>query len=245
MSLCLGFLNYEKLELSSANLRYLDSPEKERLNQLGSQFLKSQFLAGRILAKSLLSMRLGIAPPSVKIEIHPSGRPVNTAEMQFSISHSKGLAACVTGRNLLGLDLERRQQRRHLMPIAEDFFHRSEFARIRRRSSAQALQLFYEYWTIKEAYIKARNMSVGDLRMVPPITMSDRLNIAQNSLSVESPSTDSGHPQMEAIFFTLSNEYFLAIASSSVSRKITIAPNFPLPENLNLGEIRSCIFNTS
>jgi len=245
LSLTLGFLDYKKLELSPANLRYLDSSEKEKLNRLASKFLQSQFLAGRILAKSLLSMRLGIAPLSVKIRIHPSGRPINTAKMQFSISHSKGLAACVAGQKLLGLDLERRLQRRHYISIAEDFFHESEFTRIKREGGVKALQLFYEYWTIKEAYIKARNMSVGNLRMVPPVKISDRLSITHDNLNIELPPADSGRPQIEAMFFTLSKEYILAIASSPFPRKITIAPDFPLPKNLNFGEARSCTFNLS
>jgi len=245
MSLCLGFLDYEDLESSPANLRYLDTSEKEIFNRLATKFLKSQFLAGRILAKSLLSTRLDISPHRVRIEIHPGGRPISTAEIQFSISHSNGLAACATGRKLLGLDLERRLQRRHYISIAEDFFHESEFAQIKRKSGFGALQLFYEYWTIKEAYIKARNMSVWDLRMVPPAKMDDNPEIIRGNLSVESSSTDFEPPQIEAIFYTLSNKYILAIASSPAPREITIAPDFPLPKDLSLGEAKNCTFNAS
>jgi len=239
----LGFLEYENLELSPANLSYLDSSEKEKLGLFSNSFLKSQFLAGRILAKSLLSTQLKIELRDIKIEIQPSGRPISTTKTHFSLSHSSGLAACVTGEEFLGLDLERRSQRKHYISIAKDFFHESELVQI--ESNAKSLQLFYEYWTIKEAYIKANNMSVWNLKMVPPARLSNRPGpkITRHNLNTKSLTSNFDNSQMEAVSCTLSDEYILAIASSSIPRKIVIVPDFPLPERFNLDESRLYTFD--
>jgi len=245
MKLFLGFLEYENLELSPANLRYLDSSEKEKLKQFTDEPLKREFIAGRILAKSLLSAELGIELHRVRIEIHPSGRPISKVEKQFSLSHSKGLAACAIGQDLLGLDLERKLQRKHYISIAKDFFHETEFARIKFGNSATSLQLFYEYWTIKEAYIKANNMSIWNLKLVPPAKTSCKLS-PENALgkpNIESHSIDSGNSQIEAVSYTLSDEYILAIASSPAPHGITIAPNFPFPKRLSIKEAKRYTFD--
>jgi len=244
MSLFLGFLEYESLELSSFNLKFLDSSEKEKLRQFSNKFLKRQFLAGRLLAKSLLSAQLGIALHSVKIKIHPSGRPINSANIQFSLSHSNGLAACVTGQGLLGLDLERRAERKHYISIARDFFHEPELILIERGNSARSLQLFYEYWTVKEAYIKANNMSVWNLKMVPPAKIGKKPEITQGNQDVESNFGNFERSQIEAISYILSNEYILAIASSPAPDEITIAPDFPLPEGFNFSETNRYAFDS-
>jgi len=239
MKFLLGFLEYENLELSPANLEYLDSPEKDKLNQFTNRLLKRQFLGGRILAKSLLSTQLNIEIRNVRIEIHPSGRPISTAA--FSLSHSSGLTACITGEEFLGLDLERRSQRKHYMSIAKDFFHEQELAQIEFEN--KSLQLFYEYWTIKEAYIKANNMSVWNLKMVPSAKLSNKPGpkITQGNLNVVT--SDYNHSPIEAISYMLSNEYFLAIASSPAPREIVINPDFPLPERFNLNEAKHYIFD--
>jgi len=244
MNLFLGFLEYENLELSPANLRYLDSSETERLNQFSNRLLKSQFLAGRILAKSLLSTKLEIELRSVKIEIHPSGRPISAAKIQFSLSHSGGLAACVAGQESLGLDLEHQSRRKHYISIAEDLFHEPELARIESENGAKAQRLFYEYWTIKEAYIKANNMSVWNIRSVPPVRLNSKPSpkVTRGKLNVETFTSDSEPPQIEAVSYTLSNEYIFAIASSPAPSEITIVPDFPLPERFNLDEARRYTF---
>jgi len=242
MSLFLGFLEYENLELSPANLRFLDSPEKERLNQLSNKIIKSQFLAGRILAKSLLSAELDIAIHSVKIEIQPSGRPTNPANIQFSLSHSNGLAACVAGQGSLGLDLERRVQRKNYISIARDYFHEPEITSMKCENSAKSLQLFYEYWTVKEAYIKANNMSIWNLKLVPPTKMSEKSD--RGNPDVESHSGNFERSHIEAVSYALSDEYILTIASSPAPSGIAIAPDFPLPEGFNLSESKRYTFDS-
>lgn len=89
------------------------------------------------------------------------GGPSIGGEVDFNISHSGQMVACAIGKgSRVGIDIEKVDERRHLLNF-EGYFFEEEWERI--MSSEDVYGAFYEYWTKKEAALKAdgRGLSVS------------------------------------------------------------------------------------
>src|SRR5690606_22118977 len=91
------------------------------------------------------------------------GRPEVAAEhaLAFNVSHTHGLIALgVSRQGVLGVDVE--SLLRPARPeLAENLFAPAEHEDLQRLPPEQRGLRFYEYWTLKEAYIKARGMGLS------------------------------------------------------------------------------------
>ena len=117
--------------------------------------------------RSLLGCYLRVAPQSIEFQFNSHGKPSLSgghehSGLRFNLSHSHGLAllAFARGRDL-GVDIEKVRPERPAEPLAERFFAPAEAARLRSLPSAQKPQAFFECWTRKEAYIKARGQGLS------------------------------------------------------------------------------------
>jgi 4'-phosphopantetheinyl transferase len=119
------------------------------------------------LAREVLSRYAPIAPRDWRFEAGRYGKPriVGPAgfakRIAFNISHTDGLVIVgVTSRRALGVDVEC-MQRRAALEVAERFFSAPEVRALQRLPvQMQALQ-FWELWTLKESYVKARGMGLS------------------------------------------------------------------------------------
>lgn len=78
------------------------------------------------------------------------------AEISFNISHSgdHGLMG-VRPRGGLGIDVEQRQPRRHMDLLIDTVFTETEQATFTTAEGSDRTDLFLDFWTMKEALIKA------------------------------------------------------------------------------------------
>ncbi len=80
------------------------------------------------------------------------------AAIQFSVSHAGGLIALsIALSNRLGTDVEdvRRTNVGDVLAVARRFFSSTEAVDIESRPRCMRRESFFEYWTLKEAYVKA------------------------------------------------------------------------------------------
>jgi len=142
--------------------------EAERMQETRYFFAhdRKRYLVTRALTRTVLSKYSSVRPHDWLFVNDRYGRPlVANAEansLAFNISHTKGLIAlAVTNGGAIGVDVENLQAREGSLEIADRFFSPSETA-ILRETSHECLQYrFFEYWTFKEAYIKARGMGLS------------------------------------------------------------------------------------
>jgi 4'-phosphopantetheinyl transferase len=118
--------------------------------------------AARGYLRELLGRYLEVAPQSVELQFNPFGKPalagvLAARDLRFNLSHSHGLVlfAFTRGREL-GVDIERIRPDFATTEIAGRFFSAAESARLRSLAPEQQPRAFFECWTRKEAYIKAR-----------------------------------------------------------------------------------------
>jgi 4'-phosphopantetheinyl transferase len=145
----------------------LTSDERARAARFFQAADRERFTIGRALARTMLS-RFGHRPPQDwPIVIDGHGRPeleageAGTLDLRFNLSHTDGLVVCaVTVGREVGTDVEnvRRSVTHH---VPERFFSPREVADLRALPVEQQQLVFFDYWTLKESYIKARGLGLA------------------------------------------------------------------------------------
>ena len=161
--------------------RALLSPdEHERMARFVFDRDRRVFLITRALVRTMLSRYAQVAPADWKFIANVHGRPEildrppGAPDLRFNISHTDGLIACaVTIGREVGVDVE--HINRHLThDVAGRFFAPDEVTDLRKLPDEEQRRVFFDYWTLKEAYIKARGfglaLPLGDFafRLNPP-----------------------------------------------------------------------------
>ena len=76
--------------------------------------------------------------------------------LSFSLSHTRGLVACAIGVNMpIGVDVERLDAPLDPLELAERCLSQREAAALKRKCGEARALRFLEFWTLKEAFIKA------------------------------------------------------------------------------------------
>jgi 4'-phosphopantetheinyl transferase len=141
----------------------------ERVQQDGFHFSRDRrrFLVTRAMVRIVLSRYADTSPELWSFGKNSYGRPhvANDADcpgLTFNISHTDRLIVLAVGRDrALGIDTEHIAARRISLEIADRFFSPAEAWALRRVPEAAQQQRFFEYWTLKEAYIKARGKGLS------------------------------------------------------------------------------------
>jgi 4'-phosphopantetheinyl transferase len=150
-----------------AYLALLAPEEHERMARLVFERDRRRFLLTRALVRTMLS-RYAVVPPAAwafiaNVHGRPEilDRPRGVPDLRFNLSHTEGLIACAMtiGREV-GVDVEH-VQRRLTQDVAGRFFAPSEVNNLKALPDDEQARAFFDYWTLKEAYIKARGFGLA------------------------------------------------------------------------------------
>lgn len=150
-------------------LDLLAADELARADRIGSPDLRRRLLVRRWMARDLLGRETGEDPGRMVLrkrckrcgELHPaSPLRAGSRKVWWSASSSAGLAALAIADRRVGLDVEEARERRRQESIARRHFSEDEW-----RAVTEAPARFLEFWTLKEAYLKALGLGLpGGLR---------------------------------------------------------------------------------
>jgi 4'-phosphopantetheinyl transferase len=144
--------------------------EKERQQEPRFYFIRDRrrYLVTRALVRTVLSNYEPVAPKDWIFSTNEYGRPAiaNTLssdpQLSFNISHTHTLIVLgVTRGRALGVDVENVRAREISIEIADRYFSPAEVASLSALPPSQQQERFFEYWTFKESYIKARGMGLA------------------------------------------------------------------------------------
>jgi|SRR5271157_22854 len=141
---------------------YLDAEETLRANRFLLAQHREHFLVSRAALRVLLGRYLNFSPELVTIAKGPQGKPflpqsANETALRFNLSHSHGLAlfAFACDREL-GIDLEKLRPDFASAEIAARYFSSNEQREWNRLPESLRTEGFFNAWTRKEAYVKAK-----------------------------------------------------------------------------------------
>ncbi len=155
-------------ELADRYLELLPCEELEQFERYKLDRPRHLYLAARALARSSLSLYAPeVEPADWRFEFNKHGRPEickpkGLPPLRFNLSHTEGLVACLVTLELdAGVDVERVDRRVNYEGIARSKFSSLEARELRRLVGSAQRERFFRYWTLKEAYIKARGMGLA------------------------------------------------------------------------------------
>jgi 4'-phosphopantetheinyl transferase len=151
-------------DLQSAARSFITGGEARQLARFRFAQDRSTYLASRVLLRTVLSRYAPVPPAGWRFAIGPHGRPEIAGDqpaLRFNLSHTHGLVVCaVSLQPSLGVDVEYTGGRAPL-EIAEEFFAPGEASVLRAMPPDEQPRCFFEYWTLKESYVKARGLGLN------------------------------------------------------------------------------------
>lgn len=136
----------------------LAEDERQRVARFRFQRDAERALAARGLLRTLLGRYVGRPPGDLQFEYGQQGKPGLAGQpIHFNLSHSSGLGLCaITLDQAVGIDVECMRDEVDHAGVARQSFSAAERAVLATAFAANALVGFFQCWTLKEAYIKAR-----------------------------------------------------------------------------------------
>lgn len=143
------------------------SDERTRIDRIISPPARREQTLTRVFLRRLLSRYARVPERAWRFDVNAHGRPEICApsldaSLDFNLSHTAGMIVCLVGRErILGVDVETSDRARRVLDIAKRFFSPAEARALRDLPPHRQLDRFLAYWTLKEAYIKARGMGLA------------------------------------------------------------------------------------
>ena len=148
-------------QLSESLKLVLSEDEISRASKFHFAKDRNHYIVARGLLRKLLAAYLGVGSAELQFLYGEKGKPyleeIQRRSINFNLAHSHGLAiyAFSQGREL-GVDLEFIRDDLADEKIAERFFSSYEISALRNVPAELRKEAFFNCWTRKEAYIKAR-----------------------------------------------------------------------------------------
>lgn len=128
---------------------------------------RHRYLVTRAMIRTLLSQYGKREPARWRFTANRWNKPEidgrqNPGNLRFNISHTGGLICCVFTRSLdIGVDVENITRRAETVKIAHRYFSLLEVQALVDHPQTSQRERFFDYWTLKESYIKACGMGLA------------------------------------------------------------------------------------
>lgn len=143
--------------------------ERERLERITHAGAREGFVAGRWLARTLLSKTVpAVARDAWRFDTSANGKPFVTApvdapKLWFNIAHTAGFAmAAVSADVNVGVDAERITRPTQTDRLVERYFGPDEQAWLASLPDDERQRRFFDVWVLKEAAIKLKGGTLGE-----------------------------------------------------------------------------------
>jgi 4'-phosphopantetheinyl transferase len=155
-------LDYERADLRQL-FALLAPDEQQKAARFHFEKDRNHYAAARGLLRLILSSYLSKDPKNLRFAYNPYGKPALDSDfLQFNVSHSHGMALYAVARHCpVGIDLERMRTDFGWRQIVEQYFSAQEFDALIQLPESQQCRAFFDGWTRKEAYIKAKGQGLS------------------------------------------------------------------------------------
>jgi 4'-phosphopantetheinyl transferase len=197
----------------------LSPPEQQAQERFHFEKDRHRYLVTRALVRTVLSRYAPVAPQDWAFETNAYGKPsvahstVLAKTLSFNVSHTQGLVLVgVTHSAPLGVDVEN-TQRGAALDAAQAFFAPSEVTDLAQLPPHLQGERFFQYWTLKESYIKARGLglSIGLDQFCFDLSQPDGVRLWIDPHQNDTPA----HWRFWQL--RLSNHYWVAVCAGSQS----------------------------
>ncbi len=141
--------------------RLVSSAELARASRFFFERDRRRFLNCRAALREILSVYTGRAPERIEFRVNSFGKP-STSHVFFNLSHSHDFAMIAVSRTReVGIDVEKIDEKFMRDNIPQRFFPPNEVRKLQAMPFPTRTQAFFNCWTRKEAYVKARGLGLS------------------------------------------------------------------------------------
>jgi len=145
-------------------LDWMTAGERARYARFRHDTDRWMFALGRAMARVLVGRALEVDPADWAWREGPHGRPEidrPATDLHFNVSHSGGLVVCALARGrAIGIDIEDLTRRAPDPAVVPRYCAPAEADDVRAHGDRWR-DRFLTYWTLKEAYLKARGLGIS------------------------------------------------------------------------------------
>lgn len=157
------------METETLDFFYEILSDEEKKQQQKFIFEKDRhlYLIAHAFCRWCLSRYADLSPEEWAFKKSRHGKPYTEycfqgKPLQFNLSHTNGLVGCVIALvHEVGVDVECIRFDQRKMAVAEKHFSRREFHDLERCPLDERPKRFYQYWTLKEAFSKAKGAGLS------------------------------------------------------------------------------------
>ncbi|HLX93424.1 MAG TPA: 4'-phosphopantetheinyl transferase superfamily protein [Puia sp.] len=162
----------ENIRFENLFCESLSQDELEKASRFRKPDDRARFIYGRGLLRFLLGFFMDRRPEHVVLEMEPNKKPrlgsVHDQTLHFNVSHSGNWVLVVIANAPVGIDIEMVDNSFTYSDLLAANFSNAEAAMI--TQSAMPAEVFFTFWTRKEALVKATGAGINDdLRLLPVI----------------------------------------------------------------------------
>ena len=148
----------ELVELKS----FLNREEQLKAAKFIVKDAANSFIVARGLLRKLLANYLQVSPQDLVFEQNEHGKLyLESSSLQFNLSHSRSLSLFIFSiDNPVGVDVEFIRKDYEFFDIVKKFFSKKESEALFSLPADEQRQAFFNCWTCKEAFIKAKGVGM-------------------------------------------------------------------------------------
>ncbi len=177
-----------------------------------------KFAVARSSLRQILAHYSHQPPASLAFDYGVRGKPQlrNHASLQFNLSHSGEYALCGVARQGLGVDIEQLRPMDSLEGLIRRCLASSEQQAMGKVAPAHQSKAFLEYWTCKEAYLKATGQGISEslTAIEVELTPTPRLNLPTPEKRTHQWPDKGQHQPWQLRVFVPCNGYTAAVVAS-------------------------------
>ena len=162
-------------------------------------------LLGELLSRKIISRRISIPTREIEFRKTLKGKPfLENHPILFNISHSGDWVVLAVAETDVGIDIEKIRPVNYR--VAKRFFSSRENSLLETLEGTEKLNLFFDYWTLKESYLKL--LGTGLTKSLSSFTVvrnNDKFVLKENI-----------HNKREPVFFkqyNLAENYKLSVCA--------------------------------
>lgn len=154
-------------EPPSTDQTLLSAAERQRAARFYFGKDRDLFVLGKRMTRTLLGRVLGLPPAALEFAAASYGKPALAGASAdsgcvFNLAHSGTSVYLALGRQRrIGVDVEHERPGLDLIELGRRFFCPREVALLEDGPEDETRRLFFKFWTLKEAYLKAEGSGLG------------------------------------------------------------------------------------
>ena len=212
---------------------WMSGDEHDRYRRLRFEPARRLFLATRVLVREVLSRYASVAPEGWRFVADPAGKPrvaqpVVSPALHFNLANTSGLVVCgvSTAHEAIGVDAERSDRPVDYTALAARFFAPVEADDLRTLPPDRRPRRFFEYWTLKESYIKARGLGLR----LPLDQFAFAIDSERIRVSFASPALDDTHWRFASVH--VGPDYLVAVGADTGGAALSLRAEAFAPAHL-------------